>query len=84
MMASVSIEIPSALEMFAETALTRLGYLHPDVQWNWDGRASRITAEFNADRTAAETLRKEALFQLYRERVFTETAELRSRLYQAV
>jgi hypothetical protein len=34
--------------------------------------------------SGSETLRKEALFQLYREKIHQDTLEIRTRLYDAV
>jgi hypothetical protein len=83
-MKSLSIDIPTVLVAHVEPALARLGYLHADIEWTFDADSKRLTARYGENSYEPQELRKEALFQLYREKIFQDTLAIRSRIYEAI
>lgn len=84
-MQQVRIGVPRSFEAFQEPALARLGYLHPQVQWSFDAASTEIVGVLAADIELSEDeLRREVLYQLYREKVQQETLPIRQQIYRAV
>jgi len=80
----LKINVPAALATHIESALTRLAYLHPDVEWTLDVEGDCLRAFYAPNTHTPEDLRKEALFQLYREKIHHDTLSIRDRLYEAI
>lgn len=68
------VEVPEDLRPFAATALSRLGYLHPN--WRLCIEASTIAVEAPADESEEVVLR-EIRYALYREKILAETMDIR-------
>jgi hypothetical protein len=83
-MNSLTIEIPTVLITYAQAALARLGYLYADVGWGFDPDSNCLSARYAPEKHGPEELRKEALFQLYREKIHQDTLGIRIRLYEAI
>ena len=78
------IDVPAALVPHVQSALARLGYLHADVEWTFDAEGNRVNALYAPDKRTPEDLRKDALFQLYREKIHHDTLSIRDHLYEAI
>jgi hypothetical protein len=72
-------EVPEAFGTFIDGALTRLAYLYPGVRFERDGLTILWSMDGEAGR--AEEVRRDIFFQLYRERIYAETLEVRKRIY---
>ena len=83
-MKSLAIDIPAVLVPHVEPALARLGYLYAKIEWGFDPGSNRVSAGYAPERHAPELLRKEVLFQLYREKIHHDTLGIRTRLYEAI
>ncbi|MBS1164334.1 MAG: hypothetical protein H6R00_359 [Proteobacteria bacterium] len=75
------VEVAEDLRPFAATALSRLGYLHPN--WRLRIEASTIIADV-ADAESVETIVREIRYALYREKILTETMDMRRSLLRMV
>lgn len=80
----LTIDIPAAFAAHAQVALGRLGYLHADVEWDFDPDSNRLRARFAPEDHDPKELRREALFQLYREKIHHDTLGIRTLLYEAI
>ena len=80
----VSVPVPPGFTAYVEATLVRLGYLYPDVAWSFDPDAGSLAAEFNEEAHCGGTLIKEASYQLYREKIFQDTLEIRGKIYEAI
>lgn len=69
---------------FVEAALTRLSYLHSEVDWSFDAKAQSVSAQCPGEMAHAAILRKELYFQLYREKIQADTSRIRQQLYGAI
>jgi hypothetical protein len=78
---TVRICIPEPLRPHSETALARLGYLHPSVRFDLVDGAIQATMLAVMDAT---TLESEIRYALYREKIYAETLALRHSLVDAV
>lgn len=83
-MDSLSLEIPSAFIAHIDPLLARLRYLYPNVLWSFDTRSKALSASFDSEAYSSETLAKEASFQLYREKIYHDTLDIRRKLYEAI
>lgn len=83
-MSCLTIEIPALLVPHVQPALARLGYLHPGVEWTFDPECNCVSARYPAERYAPKDLRRDALYQLYREKIHQDTLSIRTRLYEAI
>ena len=83
-MNKLSIDIPGALVTYVGPALARLGYLHPDVEWSFKADGRRLEARYAPEAHEADSLRKEAFFQIYREKIQHDTLGIRNRIYEAI
>jgi len=77
----ISIVISKSFREFVESALVRLGYLFPDIEWSFDEGSSEIRAGIRGNENPNE-IRKEILFQLYREKIYHDTLPIRNTLYK--
>jgi len=83
-MNSLTIDIPAALVPHAESAVARLGYLHSGVEWALDVEGMRLIARYAPEEHDPKELRKDVLFQLYREKIHHDTLGIRTRIYEAI
>ena len=72
-----SIEFPKGYGDVAEAVLVRLGVLMPQLDVELVDRKFHIHSNEQLDRTL---LKKEIMNLLYREKVFSETTEIRSKI----
>ena len=79
-----SVPVPSVFVAYVESLMARLGYLYPDVTWSFDSETSKIIVQYDPEAYSYETLVKEASFQLYREKIYHDTLDIRGRIYEAV
>ena len=77
---SFSCVVPIEFSDVAERALVRLGYIYPELTLAWKSSERRITAT-SKDEIDEELLKKELMFQLYREKIFLDTNHIRSSIY---
>jgi hypothetical protein len=83
-MKSITIDVPAPFAPFIPVALARLAYLHPGVEWSFNSGSNQLEARFALESHSAEEVRKEAFFQLYRERIHHDTLAVRNRIYEAI
>ena len=70
------IEIPKAYTDYADSALVRVGYLYPNVKLRSEGAS--VEAELpGGDEDLEESVRRDLLHQLYREKIYQETLPIR-------
>jgi len=79
-----SVSVPSVCVAYVESLLVRLGYLYPDVVWSFDPGTSDIIVRYDPEAYSRETLMREAAFQLYREKIYHDTLDIRRKIYKAV
>ena len=78
---TVRIAVPANLSGFLDTALARLGYLHPMLVF--ERRRDEIIIIGAPSQQEAE-LRRDVLYALYREKIYAETLPMRQALLGAV
>ena len=68
------IELSDNLMPYVGSAIARLGYLHPDVEFKAvaDGLEANIPDDHNAT-----TVRRNIYYTIYREKIYAETLPLR-------
>lgn len=74
------LEVLGNLRPFIETAMSRLGYLHPDWRLRVDG--AEIAAEVYGE--GPQEVCREIRYALYREKVLAETLDMRRDLLRMV
>ena len=77
----VRVDIPSGFQEIAETALLRLGYLYPAAIFTIVDGVIAASVDTGAD---FKVLEREIRYALYRERIYTQTLDLRQALIDAV
>ena len=80
-MTEITFHVTEGFREYAEALLVRLGYLWPQVTFSYDAQACDIHAGWSDGAVAVSELEQEIRFQLYRERIYTETLPIRKRLY---
>ncbi len=78
-MRSFEIPVGDGFKAYVEAALTRVGYLCPEIQIEYDKTTAVITVYKN-DNTDTEQISKEVKYALYRERIYQETLPIRKRI----
>jgi len=71
---SVSITVPEKSRTFLDSALLRVGYLHP--HWLVTSTSEGVVVEVESGPSEAE-VRREILYSVYREKILAETLDLR-------
>lgn len=78
---TVEVNIPDEMKPYLGAAIARVGYLHPD----WTALASDAGARLEiADEESAAQARREVLYAVYREKILSQTMEMRRALLRAV
>lgn len=77
--ATWEVRIAPELSKFSSDALSRLSYLYPSARFNVSGE---VIVVWNID--YSEEVRRDIFYALYRSKIASEGAELRSLLYNAV
>ncbi len=80
-MVDVVIDIPLIFERFLETAILRLQYLYPELEVAHSGLQVNIK---NNETHSASSLKKELLHLIYKEKIYSETLEIRTALYKGI
>lgn len=75
------IPLTKAMVPHAETAITRLGYLYPTLQFAIANDGIEIAG--NSEQPT-DHLRREVMYAVYREKILADTLPLRSALLAAV
>lgn len=83
MESQIALSVERSLAEFVEAALTRLRYLHADVNWSFDRDTHQVLATGDLDHRT-EGLQKDLNYQIYREKILLETGAIRRRLYEAL
>lgn len=78
-MITKTIEIADVLLDYIPASITRLSYLFPDVEFDKSQKGIQVTIKNEAD---FREIKREVMHQLYRERIFAETLELRKNYYK--
>jgi hypothetical protein len=74
------VSIPPDFERYVEAAVLRFSYLKPAATVEHGGS----TVTLSDDRTDAAVLRRDFLHLVYRERIYSETLELRKELHRSL
>ena len=80
-MPSITWVVPIDFAEAVDGALVRVGYLYPDLRIEWDSseRSIAMSADEQFDENA---LKKEVMFQIYREKIYRDTKSIRTSIYQ--
>jgi len=78
---SIAVALEDCTVPYADAALARLGYLHPDWQITRTGNELLVRSGDPVDRNA---VRRDIKFVLYREKILAETLDLRRGLLRMV
>lgn len=73
------IEIEPLMRNYTSSAVSRMSYLHPDA--NFEETSTGIIITF-CDQYQLKNLKKEFKYQLYREKIFHDTLEIRKNYYK--
>jgi hypothetical protein len=79
----IFLTVEASLVDFVEPALTRLRYTHATIEWRFDAPTRNVIAS-GADATHWPELQRDLNYQIYREKILSETAPIRRRLYEAL
>ena len=83
-MNEITIEIPKNFEKYVDSAIVRASYLFPDVQICKSGELVSVQSTVaSTQKIDWSKLRQDFLHILYRERIYTETLEIRKTIYGA-
>lgn len=80
-MADIVIEIPSKFESFLETAILRFQYLYPELEVTLSGLQVNIK---NTKTHSLQNLKKELLHLIYKEKIYSETLDIRTAIYRGI
>ena len=80
-MADIVINIPLKFERFLETAILRFQYLFPELEVSLCGL--QVNIKINGTQSSSD-LKKELLHLIYKERIYSETLEIRTALYKGI
>lgn len=75
------IEVPEVFVTYIDAVIVRLGYLKPDLQLFAHNGTIRSPLANTAD---AEKIKREVMHMIYRERIYSETLELRQTLLKVL
>ncbi len=75
------IGIPGELRSAVELAVVRLGYLYPALTFHVENEGIQVEGTLPDD---ASILRRDALYAVYREKIYADTLEMRSTFLSAV
>lgn len=77
----MGITIDPVLLPYLGSALARMRYLYPDIEFVVKGNVVEVAGKANRPSAAAE---RDVLYALYREKIYAETLPLRRALIEAV
>lgn len=80
-MSDFVIDIPSKFESFLDTAILRFQYLYPELELAIIGLRVNIRTP---QPHSLSSLKKELLHLLYKEKIYSETLEIRKALYRGI
>ena len=78
---SFRVDIPADLQPYISAATVRLGYLHPEVSFTLDDKSVHVKLESEIGSGETQRLSKEVMYQVYREKIYSETLSIRRWLY---
>ena len=74
------VQVPDEFVAHIDAAVVRLSYLFPEHTFNVHDSAIEVRAD-GAPVTEPSVLRKEVHFQLYRQKIYSDTLSIRKWLY---
>ena len=77
----IAVWVPESLRDGIDISLARLGYLHPNVEFSYEPGSCNIQIELKETDLDEDELRKDVLYQLYREKINQDTLPIRRQLY---
>ncbi len=80
-MVDIVIKIPSKFESFLETAILRFQYLYPELEVTLSGLQVNIK---NTKTHSLHSLKKELLHLIYKEKIYSETLDIRTAIYRGI
>lgn len=80
-MAELTIPVSEVLRPYAELAVTRLGYLYPKMIFSYRELNVVVSSDADIDETK---IRRDVLYALYREKIYSETLSMRQSLIAMV
>lgn len=78
---SLVVELDSSFAQFAPSAVLRLSYILPNLNFKASGAAVSVEGDLPEDLGA---LRRDILHAVYREKIYTETLPMRTAFFDAV
>ena len=80
-MRQLVVPISRAFAPYLEPALARLGYLNPTATFSYDADSVSVLSTTDFDE---ERMRRDVLYEFYREKIYAETLPLRRNLLAVV
>jgi hypothetical protein len=74
------MQVPNPFLQYLPSALVRLGYLYPELVFS--AEAAEVIIE-NCPRDRENTVTRDVLYTLYREKIYAETLLMRRSLFEA-
>ena len=81
MMPDLTVNVEKSFVNCIEPAVTRLGYLYPDYDFDGKENSIIIRSPKAIPKSEISLLKREVKFQLYRERIYKETLPIRNGFY---
>lgn len=79
-MVAVITTVPQVFACYVDAAIIRFSYLCPNIDIKRDG----LEIQFSGNDFEPDQARQEFFHLLYRERIYTETLELRKAVYHSI
>lgn len=69
--------VPDIFSKYIDAAVVRVGYLHPDVEFSREGNSIRVASSTGNE---VDSIRRDVLYAVYREKIFADTLSMRTAL----
>ena len=77
-----SLVIPNSFEKYIDQTVVRFGYLYPNLEIKFDN-CEIIFSSIEDIKINFDEVKKEFLHQIYKEKIYSETMEIRNKIYGA-
>lgn len=76
-----AIDVPEQFSEHIDAVVVRVGYLYPNIQLKQCGRGIHVSDVLESE---IEIIKRDILYALYREKIYSDTIEMRDSLLRAV